>query len=214
MPSGTGVTVTTVKHHQLNPDKFFINTYEALTEKANVTMTELETLGRACLDFEAALTLPVIEFEGYRISTFRAEGDVYDPFSFFTRRIVGLFGLYAGGGDAMPLTSTMNLQRAVSTGKSGKLILRGCLSEGDVISPAGFPIPADRLATIGRIITATNTAGMDAYFEIDPAVPNEVFSIAMLNAVAANNRKVADLDFQKFGTLKMKFNRHKPNPLG
>lgn len=145
-----------------NPSVRWVNTYECRFQDAG-TLEDLESLALGLETFEAELALNSTQFLYATASTWLPEGEPpYDPdrFATFPLSMTGQKAFSAG--TQMDLRTCLRIRRVVPTGFQGKLELRNCLVETDVIAPAGTNALADPGGMAAAVAAAITAGGINA----------------------------------------------------
>lgn len=152
---GETFSVHIFKALTLNPSYVWCNSYELNCVASESWRTDLMTAAGKLVDFEQALHFDDVTFKKVVVSTWEPDGTPYNPNAFTTEALTIRGSRVSGsGGQLMPLTIVLNVQRSVMSGKVGRIAYRGCLIESDVESPSGTPIATDRAGMITRIDNA------------------------------------------------------------
>lgn len=202
--------VTVVKHHSTNPVLKWANNYELYAAEEGDT-SKLISASNKIVAFERALHHNYVAFDACRIATWEPDSKPYNPDAFLNVPLTGV-GAITVLADAQPLTMTLSIVRAVSTGRLGHLFLRGCLTEAQVSSPAGVPA----LVNAGDMQTAVDAAiassGIDDLFG---AGGEDGLSLAMVTRSGDNVRVVDGLTVKGVAQLPLNhawFNRKPSEP--
>ena len=150
-----------------NPALVWANMYE-VQATTDLSQADLTTAAIALVQFEQEIHLTDVAFDRVVISTWLADGVPYNPSSFYSEGLTGLFGQRGSNGDPLSLNHVLFVRRVVGFGQSGKVYYRRVLGEGDVSSPSGtiylLPVAsvfADFLAA-KTILAANNLLGLAA----------------------------------------------------
>lgn len=137
------VSISIFKAYGARTNRQWVNTYEAV-ERANPTVGDVNpadftALADALVTAERALHSDKVFFHRYTISTWSPDSTPYDPGALFTQPLA-----VVGNRAMTPETETVDLravllmQRNIGTGRPGRLMYRGCISEGDMEFSAGY----------------------------------------------------------------------------
>jgi hypothetical protein len=116
------------------------NTYEvqSVTEPVN-SVTTIEALVSSLVALERSIHLTPVIIDRVVVSTYIPDGLPYNPSS-FTTIPVSLNGTRVASADALPLELALFVRRNAATGRDGRLLYRGCLTEGDMSVNSFRPI--------------------------------------------------------------------------
>lgn len=159
-------TIRIIKHHNLNPDRHFSNTYE-LRATAGGDEGDLLDAGLRLVEFERAMSVTTTVFDRLLISTWGEDSVPYDPAVFISSSLT-VNGTRTIGGDVQPLTTVLSIARVCATGRFGHLFLRNALLESDTQSPAGKAVLVDRPTTQGQLDLAITTSDISDYLGMAP----------------------------------------------
>ena len=105
------------------------NNYEVqATQDVPFAQTSLIDLANRLVNLERALHLQAVTIDRVVISTYVRDSRPYNPETFVTIP-VGLFGQRSSEGDPLPIEYCLFVRRSVQSGRTGKLLYRGCLLE-------------------------------------------------------------------------------------
>lgn len=112
------------------------NTYEvqSTTEPVN-SVTAIEALATSLVNLERSLHIEGVLIDRVVISTYVQDGQPYSPSS-FTSLPVSQSALRAPTAEVLPLELCLFVRRNAPTGRDGRLLYRGCLTEADMSSGA------------------------------------------------------------------------------
>jgi hypothetical protein len=133
---GEVLKVTIVKNHINDVSDKFVTGYEFETLVGDMGPLNVESLVNAVVNFEIGMTRSSIQFDRAIVSTWAEEPGGYDPSQFVTFALSD-FGSGSGSDTDLPLEACLLVRREVSSGRQGRLFIRGHLSEGQVKSVAG-----------------------------------------------------------------------------
>ena len=146
--------VFTVRIYKRLEGQEWANSYEVqATDNSSDPTIPIGNLRNWLVGLERAIHLSDVSFDRITISTYQPDSQPYDPTRFVSFPIF-LQGQRARSGDALTLAICLFVRREVSFGRSGKLLFRGVLQEGDV---AGYR-SALLTASINSLQNAINTA--------------------------------------------------------
>ena len=117
-----------------NPEDRWANTYEFTTE-FGLDDSEITVLVNNVVQAERHIHLPLTQFLSATVSTYAADSKPYNPFAFRTFELTGV-GTRTSSTDALDSNVVLHVKREATSGKSGKIFYRGCLTEADV-QPTG-----------------------------------------------------------------------------
>jgi len=189
--------IFTVRVYKRLEGQEWANSYEfAALEDSNAPETMFGNLRAFVIDMERAIHLTDVWFDRLVISTYQPDSRPYDPTRFQTFP-VGLSGQRARAGDALSLAICLFVRREPPFGRSGKLLYRGVLQEGDV---AGYR---------SGLLTAAQTSLQST---INTAFGQMPSAWQMVLARGAPNvqdvRRVVSLNVSPFTTVKKLDNRY------
>jgi hypothetical protein len=146
--------VFTVRIYKRLEGQEWANSYEVqATDNSSDPTIPIGNLRNWLVGLERAIHLSDVSFDRITISTYQPDSQPYDPTRFVSFPIF-LQGQRARSGDALTLAICLFVRREVSFGRSGKLLYRGVLQEGDV---AGYRSSL-LTASINSLQNAINTA--------------------------------------------------------
>lgn len=131
-----GFIVRIYKYLASNPSLMWANSYE-LISVGDPGVGASDNVVTALLNFEAAIHLDDVRFDRAVFSTYVADGEPYDPESFIVYPSSLEGAVSTVGKDPRSLNDCLFVRRVVSSGRTGKLFYRRCLTDEDVTSPAG-----------------------------------------------------------------------------
>ena len=179
-------------HADIAIENSWANTYEVRAGDAS-SHDDLADFAMACCGFQKLLSLDTTVIDRAVVSTWVPDGDPYTPASFFTLDFNqgGAVGSPSGD-DMVSLDVCLHLRRVVSSGRFGKLFLRGVLEEGDIAGRAGTIVLSDPSAMATRVSTALGTSNLEDYFT--PGTPGGMI-LVMAAKIAGTlaTRGIADL---------------------
>jgi hypothetical protein len=158
---GEVLKVTIVKNHINDVSDKFVTGYEFETLVGDMGPLNVESLVNAVVGFEIGMAQNTIQFDRAVVSTWAEEPGGYDPSQFVTFALSDL-GSGAGSTSDLPLEACLLVRREVSSGRQGRLFVRGLLKEEDVQSIAGVWRLANP-AGMQDIIDAAISTGLNAY---------------------------------------------------
>jgi len=116
------------------------NTYEvmAVNEPTN-SVAAVESVAFSLVNLEQQIHLQGVVIDRVVVSTYVPDGQPYEPTS-FTTIPVSSTGLRSPGADVLPLEMSLFVRRNTTTGRDGRLLYRGCLTEADMSAAAFRPL--------------------------------------------------------------------------
>jgi hypothetical protein len=124
--------VFTVRVYKRSAGLVWANNYEVrATQDVPLAQTAIIDLVNRLVQLEVPLHRPEVTIDRAVISTYVRDSRPYNPDA-FTSIPVNVSGTNSGGGDSMPVEYCLFVRRSVATGRSGKLLYRGTLSEAAV----------------------------------------------------------------------------------
>jgi hypothetical protein len=146
--------VFTVRIYKRLEGQEWANSYEVqATDNSSDPTISIGNLRNWLVGLERAIHLSDVFFDRITISTYQPDSQPYDPTRFVSFPIF-LQGQRARSGDELTLAICLFVRRETNFGRSGKLLYRGVLQEGDV---AGYK-SALLTASITTLQNAINTA--------------------------------------------------------
>jgi hypothetical protein len=159
--SGEVLKVTVVKNHVNDVSDKFVSGYEFQAKVQDLGPLGVENLVDAVVLFEKAMARNTIEFDRAVVSTWVEEPGGYDPSQFVVFDLGGFGDLVPA--DDLPLEACLLVRREVSSGRQGRLFVRGFLIEQDVEAVAG-KWQLSNPAGVGTVLgTAVTSSGLDQY---------------------------------------------------
>ena len=189
--------VFTVRIYKRLDGQEWANSYEVQAAVASSDPTiMIGNLQNWLIGLERSIHLTDVFFDRITISTYQPDSQPYDPTRFVSIPIFQQ-GQRARSGDALTLAICLFVRREVSFGRSGKLLYRGVLQEGDV---AGYR-SALLTASINSLQNTINTA-----WSARPASWRLV--LASGTPTPTDVREVVNLGVSAFTTVKKLDNRY------
>jgi len=132
--------VFTVRTYKTYVGYSWANTYEvqSVTEPLN-SISAVESLAFAFVGLEQQIHLQGVIIDRIVVSTYVPDGQPYEPTS-FTTIPVSTSGQRSPGSDVLPLEMCLFVRRNAPSGRDGRLLYRGCLTEGDMSAAAFRPL--------------------------------------------------------------------------
>jgi len=119
------------------------NTYEVQAVAAPVnSITAIESLASSLVSLESQLHLVSVIIDRVVVSTYIPDGEPYNP-SAFTTIPVSTAGIRNIPSDVLPLELCLFVRRNAATGRDGRVLYRGCLTEDDMIATGFRPLMRD-----------------------------------------------------------------------
>lgn len=161
-PAGTYLTARVYKKLTTNPDLGWANNYELVvsTPPGDVDLQDLAT---ALSVFEGEIHLPDVQIDRVVLSTWIEDGQPYDPTSFVVFPQTAL-GTRLAAGEALSLNNCLFVRRETAFGRPGKIFFRRCMTEADVLAPAGRLALANQASFNAEVQNALTASGLDNYF--------------------------------------------------
>jgi hypothetical protein len=189
--------IFTVRIYKRLEGQEWANSYEVqATDNSSDPTISIGNLRNWLVGLERAIHLAEVFFDRITISTYQPDSQPYDPTRFVSFPIF-LPGQRARSGDALTLAICLFVRRETNFGRSGKLLYRGVLQEGDV---AGYR-SALLTASITTLQNAINTA-----WSARPAFWRLV--LASGTPTPTDVREVVNLGVSAFTTVKKLDNRY------
>lgn len=159
--AGRSFVYTFYKRLNANPAIKWVNTYEAIS-KASGTLTDLIALGQALENFEKTVHPSSVYLVKWEVRTGARDSVPYNPDTFYESPI------NAPGESTHSVSNDLDVQvalwadRAVLTGRSGRLYYRGVIGETDVHSESGtFTLDTGARTALETVFAAANTHIVD-----------------------------------------------------
>jgi hypothetical protein len=125
--------IFTVRVYKRYGDLFWANNYEVQAlQEATFAQTAVFDLVNRLVDLERQLHLPQVTFDRAVVSTYVRDSVPYNPDAFTTIPLGGSGTNDLGQGEPVSLEHCLFVRRVTQAGRSGKLLYRGCLTEGGV----------------------------------------------------------------------------------
>jgi hypothetical protein len=189
--------VFTVRIYKRLEGQEWANSYEVQAAVASSDPTiMIGNLQNWLIGLERSIHLADVFFDRITISTYQPDSQPYDPTRFVSLPIFQQ-GQRARSGDALTLAICLFVRREVRFGRSGKLLYRGVLQEGDV---AGYRSGL-LTASINSLQNTINTA-----WSARPASWRLV--LASGTPTPTDVREVVNLGVSAFTTVKKLDNRY------
>lgn len=200
------------KHMTTSPETAWENTYE-LQAGGDTSYDTLTAFALSAAQFEQPLSGLDVHFYNGRISTLLRDSSPYNPGSFVDQPF-NFDGTRSalGGETGEPLEICLFVERSLVVGRQGRLFLRRCLKDSDVVTTAGEAA----LASIGAMQTLVDAAvassNIDDYIG-DPSPGDAQMVVVSFNPTShavTFTRPVIGLDVRGVKSVKRKhkfFNR-------
>lgn len=189
-------TVRVIKSLAGAPLNQWSNSYE-FTAVDPVGLADLRNAGLACVLFEKAIHLGDVRFNRLLISTWVPDSVPYDPSAFISDVLTGS-GESGAAGDPCALNVCLSVARLPTTGRSGHLFYRRCLTEEDINAAAGVTVLEDPDGQNDNVQAALTSSELDVYLGNPSA---SVLQLAMIDKTASIVRNVTALVAQGVVTL-------------
>lgn len=154
-----------------NPSVRWANTYEARFSALG-TMADLDSLALGLSTFESMMALASTQFLYYTISSWLPDSTPYNPDAFKTVALDMNGAIAFSSGTDLDLRICLRLNRAVPTGRIGKIFLRNSLLQAQVNNSAGTYALVGSGAIQTNVDEAVEESGIDANFEDGIAQPH------------------------------------------
>jgi hypothetical protein len=145
------------KYHQNTQSDKFVTGYEFQALGTGLGIVGVNQLVNNVVAFEKAMTRNTIQFDRAVVSTWAQEPGGYDPDQFVVVDLDGT-GTIGGSSTDLPLEAALFVRRVVSSGRQGKLFLRGYLNESSVENNSGQWVLGDPSVDQGILDTAISTS--------------------------------------------------------
>lgn len=153
------------------------NTYEiqAAVQPVN-SVTAVEAVASAFVNLERQLHIDGVIVDRVVVSTFVPDGQPYSP-SAFTTIPFSLNSLRPAVAEVLPLELTLFVRRNSPTGRDGRLLYRGCLTENDMSASAFRPL-----------LTPTAITNLQTIFGtwLVSVFPNQDWNLVMASGPSTN----------------------------
>ena len=137
---GEVFTARIYKRLTTRPDVLWANTYELF---ATAALLDAETAAVQVLNglaiWESQFHSNDVTFDRGVFSTHVEDGQPYDPTSFAATGFVAIVGERSTATDPMSLQNCLLVRRQVGFGRTGRLLYRRAVFEGEVSAPGGEP---------------------------------------------------------------------------
>jgi len=128
--------VVTVRIYKQFGGYLWANNYEvAATTNVPDPVVALQELADRLVTLERNIHLRGVFIDRVTISSYAPDSQPYDPDTLATFPYT-LEGVRNYNGDAVPLELCLFVRRNTNFGRDGRLLYRGCLSEGDITAPS------------------------------------------------------------------------------
>jgi hypothetical protein len=128
--------VVTVRIYKQFAGYLWANNYEvAATTNVSDPVVALQELADRLVTLERNIHLRGVFIDRVTISSYAPDSQPYDPDTLATFPYT-LEGLRNYNGEAVPLELCLFVRRNTNFGRDGRLLYRGCLSEGDITAPS------------------------------------------------------------------------------
>ena len=128
--------VVTVRIYKQFGGYLWANNYEvAATTNVPDPVVALQELADRLVALERSIHLRGVFIDRVTISSYAPDSQPYDPDTLATFPYT-LEGLRNYNGEAVPLELCLFVRRNTNFGRDGRLLYRGCLSEGDITAPS------------------------------------------------------------------------------
>jgi hypothetical protein len=128
--------VVTVRIYKQFAGYLWANNYEvAATTNVSDPVVALQELADRLVTLERNIHLRGVFIDRVTISSYAPDSQPYDPDTLATFPYT-LEGVRNYNGEAVPLELCLFVRRNTNFGRDGRLLYRGCLSEGDITAPS------------------------------------------------------------------------------
>ena len=128
--------VVTVRIYKQFGGYLWANNYEvAATTNVPDPVVSLQELADRLVTLERNIHLRGVFIDRVTISSYAPDSQPYDPDTLATFPYT-LEGVRNYNGEAVPLELCLFVRRSTNFGRDGRLLYRGCLSEGDITAPS------------------------------------------------------------------------------
>jgi len=128
--------VVTVRIYKQFGGYLWANNYEvAATTNVPDPVVALQELADRLVTLERNIHLRGVFIDRVTISSYAPDSQPYDPDTLATFPYT-LEGVRNYNGEAVPLELCLFVRRSTNFGRDGRLLYRGCLSEGDITAPS------------------------------------------------------------------------------
>jgi hypothetical protein len=150
--------IFTVRIYKRYGELFWANNYEVqAAQDAPFAQTAIIDLVDRLVALERQLHIPIVTFDRAVVSTYVRDSVPYNPDAFTTIPLSGQGQNDLGQGEPVSLEHCLFVRRVTQAGRSGKLLYRGCLTEGGVTT-------VDFRAVITPGFTATLQGRLNTWF--------------------------------------------------
>lgn len=174
------LTVRSFKSLVAQPQKEWSNSYEVSTGEAAFTQILAQEIATGILAMEKPFHGTHVQFNRVVLSTWFPDSVPYNPNNLQTVPSVGLGIRPVTEQDQEALDTVLYIKKVSASGLNGRISYRGCLSDGDVISPQGRP----RLTPGAQSALATLAVqAFQNYNNASPDVPLVMASVPLLQTI-------------------------------
>ena len=137
---GEVFTARIYKRLTSRPDVLWANTYEFFATQAvpDAELSAVQVL-ITLATWESQFHSADVTFDRGVFSTHVEDGTPYDPTSFVSTGFVAIVGRRAAPSEPLSLQNCLLVRRQVGFGRTGRLLYRRAVFEGDVSAPGGEP---------------------------------------------------------------------------
>lgn len=135
-PAGRSFVYVFTKELVADVSKQWVNTYESISI-ASGELSDLIRLGRALIEWEERIHGAGVRLVKWSVRTGARDSQPYDPNTFYEEPINLTGGSGHDVGNPVDLSVALWADRAVVTGRAGRLFIRGVLFETDIQADAG-----------------------------------------------------------------------------
>lgn len=178
-PSGRSFVFTVYKELVADVSKEWVNNYESMSIAAG-ELSDLIRAGRALAEFEKRIHGAGVRLQKWSVRTGARDSTPYDPSTFYEEPINETGSSGHDVGNPVDLSVALWADRAVVTGRAGRLLVRGVLFETDIQADAG------KYTLSPGAVTAFNTAFANGMTWIAPFLSGGTDPVLRLIMIGPN----------------------------
>lgn len=202
LPASDHFMVRIYKHHSLNPDRSWVNTYEFRNATAKTDITQYAPIIVALVEFERQLHFTTTQFSRAVLSSWVPDGTPYTPESFYITELQDSAGARLSGGQELPLNYVLRVKREVEFGRSGHIQYRNCLSEADSQSLGGIPFATSPTGLTALLNTAMDESLLEGYLAGGAFQAQHTLSMVRAVGNVASSRVIMGLTYGGINVVK------------